>query len=149
MFDGVRPFDWIMLAVEVAVLLLIAFEIGAEIFRKRKTKRLSNKAFEFLQRSQLLKGSAPKTNSACGPKGPHGEKVVQSWLEAVEQWNQETVKFLESCSPQARAAFLVSEEEAFQQEILTVPVDAQWWYGTLSTRAMNLQRIAENPEVYF
>jgi hypothetical protein len=35
MFDGVKPFDWLMLGIEVAVLIAIVYEIAVSHLRHR------------------------------------------------------------------------------------------------------------------
>jgi hypothetical protein len=39
MFEGVKPFDWLMLVIETAVLLLILYEVIVGIIRHRKERR--------------------------------------------------------------------------------------------------------------
>jgi len=55
-----------MLLIEAAVLLLIAWEIGRDIWRKRKVRSLLNTAFDFVQRGQKLQ--------ALSPQGTYGRK---------------------------------------------------------------------------
>jgi hypothetical protein len=149
MVEGVRPFDWLMLVIEAAVLLLIAWEIGRDIWRKRKVRSLLNTAFDFVQRGQKLQALSPQ--GTYGPEGPHGPQFTPAWINLVKTWNQEVVNFMETCSPQARWSFLndTSDGAAHAHQALAVPPEAQWWYRTMLTRLDNLQKIAENPDVYF
>jgi hypothetical protein len=149
MFEGVRPFDWLMLFVEIAVLLLIAWEIGRDLWRKWKIRRLLDSLFDFVQRGQKLQALSPQGTYA--PEGPHGPQFTPAWINLVKTWNQEAVDFMETCSPQARWSFLndTSDGSAHAQQALAVPQEAQWLYRIMLTRLDNLQRIAENPDVYF
>jgi hypothetical protein len=149
MFEGARPLDWLMLVVEALVLALIAYEIVSPRWHRRKIRRLLNVAFDFVQRGQKLQAISPQ--GIYGPEGPHGPQFVPAWIEKVKTWNQEALDFMERCSPQARASFLsdTSSGAAHTQQSLMVPPEAQWWYRTMLTRLDNLQRIAENPDVYF
>jgi hypothetical protein len=141
MFGGVKPFDWLMLIVEILVLALIAFEIFHSIWHRRKIVRLLSRAFYFVQMGQKLQ-------VMIGPEW-NGPPLGPEWIKSVKAWNQETLNFLEACSPQARESFLINNVEAHREQSLKVPPEAQWWYRTMLNRLDNLQRIAENPDVYF
>jgi hypothetical protein len=149
MFAGVKPFDWLMLGIEAAVFLLILWEILRDIWHKRKIRSLLNTAFDFVQRGQKLQAISPQ--GLYGPEGLHRPQFPEEWAKHVKAWNQEAVDFMEKCSPQARASFLndTSNGAAHSEQVSKLPPEAQWWFRTLLTRLDNLQRIAENPDVYF
>ena len=147
--DGARPIDWIIVVVDFLVLVAILIFELPEWGHKRKTRRLLNAVFDFVQRGQKLQALSPQ--GTYGPEGPHGPQFTPAWINLVKQWNQEAVDFMETCSPQARWAFLsdTTDGAAHAQQAMSVPPEAKWLYRTMLTRLDNLQRIAEKPDVYF
>ena len=59
MFKGVRPFDWLMLVVEILVLVLIAGEVIAAILRWRQKRYATAHIREFLDDGQKLQDVVP------------------------------------------------------------------------------------------
>jgi hypothetical protein len=148
MFEGVRPFDWLMLVVEVAVLLLIAWEIGREEhFRCKERKRQlllkqsMAKANGFISQGQTLQHTAPHVLE-------HNPDVVKKWMSSVESWIMDTNEFLSGCSSQASAKFL-DDSHLPDVRFPELAVQAVIHARTLNRRLSNLQIIIQSPDIYF
>jgi|HubBroStandDraft_5_1064220.scaffolds.fasta_scaffold11766_4 hypothetical protein len=140
-FGRPQPIEWWLLGADLAIVFLIIWLDVPERFHRRRINKRVVTLFEYIHRGQLLKASSPHSLE--------DDKLVPSWLNAVKEWNAESLHFLESCSPQARAAFLISDETAHTREVSTVPLGARWSYGAMLDRLDNMRKIAENPDVYF
>src|SRR6267142_2717883 len=97
--DKIRPFDWLMLLIEVLVLAVIAYEA---IYRPWKVHRWLKAVFRCFSKGQALERSVP----ASYVNGVQvTEDVVNTWNNLVSDWINETWSVLHKYSPQATAAF--------------------------------------------
>jgi len=137
-----------MLLIEAAVLLLIAWEIG-RIFGVSEGSLSVKYRIRFCAEGTEVT-SAFSSGDVWAGRATRPQ-FTPAWINLVKTWNQEVVNFMETCSPQARWSFLndTSDGAAHAHQALGVPPEAQWWYRTMLTRLDNLQKIAENPDVYF
>jgi hypothetical protein len=97
MFNDAKPFDWLMLAVELLVLALIAYEVVTGVRHKRRISRRISSIFVLMQRGQALEDSAPSQTA--------DEAITAKWIENVSAWDAETNKTLANFSPQAAASY--------------------------------------------
>jgi hypothetical protein len=140
MFDGVKPFDWLMLVVEILVLLLIAYEVGTTVLHRLQTKRRLASLFALMHRGQELQTTVPGS-------GTTDDQAV-AWKSSVEAWANDTHKILATYSPQASARFL--HNPVVSRGIYRgIAQNAQGYYESLMMRLENLRAIMEKPEVYF
>jgi hypothetical protein len=141
MFEGVRPFDWLMLVVEVAVLLLIAWEIGRDIWHKRKMRLRYNALFEHLNKGQQLHWSFPQ----LGPNACNRDERLE-WENSAKNWIKETAAFLRRVSPKAATMFLREVNDSYFSDVVNNP---DFWLTALFERLRNLREIMEKCDVYF
>jgi hypothetical protein len=141
MFEGVRPFDWLMLAVEVAVLLLVAWEIGRDIWHKRKMSARYNALFERLDEGQKLHWSFPQ----LGPNACNRAERLE-WENSAKNWIRETAVFLRRYSPKAATMFLREVNDSYFSDVVNNP---DFWLTALFERLRNLREIMEKCDIYF
>lgn len=145
--DGARPVDWISLSVEILVLAAILFFEWPEWFHKQKAQKKAAKLLPFLKRGEDLR--------ACVPYAEINEHLP--WMDKARNWHLETQDFLTEHSLRALSAFnhVVHVRDADRAVITPFGQlhgltglfgDA---YQLLQARLDNLQKIMENPEVYF
>ena len=59
MFRDVRPVDWAMLVIELLVLLLIAYEVGHNVWRPRTLRRRAKDVLQFVSKgTELVTGDS-------------------------------------------------------------------------------------------
>ena len=100
--ESIRPFDWVMLAVEVLVLALIAYEVWIG-FHERRIKRLRDRFLagrrellsEFSVEGESLRRKIPK-HLGVESDGPERE-----WCDLADSWGKRIVESLEQVSPKA------------------------------------------------
>jgi hypothetical protein len=142
MIYGVRPFDILMLVVEVLVLLLIAYEVGVNVWRDRRRTRRSRKVLGQLTKGQKLQADAPVGSSVNNPS-------VVSWANTTTEWANETSALLSKYSEAASVSFLhvvggANSSFGFGH----INPYAQHAYILLQEQLNNLRSILENPDVY-
>jgi hypothetical protein len=149
MFEGVRPFDWLMLIVEVLVLGLIAFEIVREEWRhraERKQQRIIGERSESL-RQLLSKGQELQRNApASGESTTDIAQDIAQWSRLIDTWHQEVATLLASYSSRAAMAFNHGVPKG--STYMGIAVAANRRFGFLLSRLENLQGILENPQIY-
>lgn len=96
MFSDVRPFDWLMLVIELLVLLLIAYEVIPGFWHKRRVKRRLKALSTLVSEGQLLEDSAPSQSD--------DQTVVVKWTNDVTTWDRKTNETLVCFSKQAAAS---------------------------------------------
>jgi hypothetical protein len=141
MFEGTRTVDWVVLAVDLLILVLIFYEIvwGGEVLPRRRLKKRIARIAEFTHRGQVLQTSAPRTAA--------NNDVIAQWAGAVQSWVQDTNGFLKSCSPIAPAKFVDdSNSPAMSYPGLSPQIFVL--YRRLTHRLANLQAIIQFPTVY-
>ena len=151
LFEEIRPFDWIMLVVEVLVLILIAVEIfvftGPEWWHGIQAKKKASKLFPFLAQGEALRNLISEN-----PNQDHNQQ-----RENILKWDRETQEFLTKLSSRALSTFRhVAHVSETDRGILTpsgqfYPASGLFGdaYQMLQARLDNLQKIIEKPEVYF
>jgi hypothetical protein len=102
------PFDRF---VEFLVLALIAYEVGTNVWGKKKTSRRVASIFALMHKGEeILAHVPPSGNADTGPIPP--------WKQSVDAWVKETTEFLAACSPQASAVFLHNKGGVLQFTIM-------------------------------
>jgi len=124
---------WLM---ELLVLLLIAYEVMAAIWRHQVVKRRLHTLLKSMEKGHKLEEDTPH------PGWP--SERISPWKDSVNAWIQETQLLLKSYSAQAEIAFL--HDPHVIQPNYRLPVRE---YHLLVTRLNNLRGIMERPEVYF
>jgi hypothetical protein len=157
MFEGVKPFDWLMLGIETAVLLLILYEVvvgivrhrGA-ISRRKELQQVVTSLSQFMDEGMRLQRSVPDT-------AKDESRVLQSWMVDTKAWGGKVGEFLAARSQHASAAFLLvhdlssSDSVVFASsgEVFYLASPLREHYQRLLTQLNSLRQIIEKPEVYF
>ena len=157
MFEGIRPFDWLMLVIETLVLLLIFYEIIAETIRRTREHRRQSSINErvvelsrFVDRGLRLQSVVPDEAITTD------QRIMAKWLAGLEMWTEEANAYLLLHSPRASAAFLLTSN-AGDVNYFVVSLGRQFAlngrmresYQRLVVQLENLKRIIERPEAYF
>ncbi len=135
---GIRPFDWIMLLVEVLVLVLIAAEIAPTLIHKKIARKRQRVLFSLLVKGQEILNRAPS---------PFDQAPVDSWGKSADLWSEEVTKVLGGYSKHATAAF--SHQPQVGAPYHHIAPGAWPQYGRLTARVENLRNIIEKPEIYY
>jgi hypothetical protein len=141
MFCDVRPFDVLMLVVEVLVLILIAYEVGSGVWQRIRRHRRSKRVLEFFSEGQALQDDAPTTTSPI--------VEIPEWERRCRDWTDGTNDLLKRYSPQASAAFLLSAGGLLDWDFFGIHEGAHDTYQSLQRHLNNLRLIMERPDVYF
>jgi len=154
--EGVRRFDWVMLAVEILVVLLILYEIiMSEIRSRRDSKRRAFLSERILELSKLKsKGQRIQTTvldpMICNPQ------ILKPWIDAARAWSAETDAVLTNYSKRASSAFLLVTDAGRIDTVVTahgrhfkVTGEIGDAYQQLVLQLENVGRIIENPAAYF
>jgi hypothetical protein len=141
MFCDVRPFDILMLVVEVLVLILIAYDVGSEIWQRNRRHRRLKRVLEFLSEGQALQDGAPTTASSV--------VEIPEWERRCQDWADGTNDLLKRYSPQASATFLLSAGGFLDWNVLRIHESAHDTYQSLQRHLNNLRLIMERPDLYF
>jgi hypothetical protein len=147
MLEGTRPIDLWMLAIELLVLLLIAYEVGIGVVRSREDKKRaglvcvrSEKIREIITRGQELQREAPRSGTA--------PMEAATWIDAEREWHKGTKALLESYSPQAAVALMHDTSGEAPPWWDSIATGARNEYATLICSLNNLRDILERPNVY-
>ena len=160
MFEGVRPFDWLMLGIELAVLLVI---VCAELKSHLRDKRLASRAKLIADRRIAL--------SEFVAKGLELQRIVPvgtvwtaleaerktAWQKAATAWIEETQAFLERHSPRAATAFIVVSGFATDDfmvmnssgQMALLHDSVRYFYQRVMSHLSNLHGIIEMADTYF
>ena len=157
MIEQTRLIDWIMLVIEAAVLLLIAYEVGVNYCRYRvetKQKERRNKILavlsDFMFRGQTIQHNVPTPNDMG--------TVITDWIALVAEWRIEVSQYLAETSSRAESAFsLISDSHQSGDHVFHHTADASFYvtglvaqsYRPLIAYLSNLRSIMEKPEIYF
>src|SRR5580658_3292389 len=98
MFSDVRPFDWLMLVVELLVLVIIAAEWIRSCLHARRKKKATARILEFLAQGQIIRAAVPRDTHDA-------EKDVASWIERVNAWINDVQSYLSKDAKNAVLAF--------------------------------------------
>jgi hypothetical protein len=157
MFEGVRPFDWLMLIIEALVLLLILYEVVAEATRRRTERQRSVFiARQVLALSRLMDHGQSLQSTVPEPQITSDYQIIQRWMDSVTKWTEGTNGFLVSQSSVASAAFLLVTDASAADNLVhragrsfLVGGELGRFYQRLVMQLANLRRIIERPEAYF
>ncbi len=156
MIEQTRWIDWLMLVIEAAVLLLIAYEVGVNWYRHSaevKQQKLRNtivaKLSDFMFKGQSIRDSVP---------APHqtGDNITQ-WIGRTDEWRSEVSQYLSKVSSRAGAAFSLVIASQSDGRILHNSGEGTFYVAGLLANAYvplvsylnNLRGIIEKPEAYF
>jgi hypothetical protein len=156
MFEGVKPFDWLMLGIETAVLLLILYEVIIGIVRHREAEKRRKQLAEvtqilsdFMFEGQSIQGETPN---------PHTGGDVMRWINLVTEWHIKVAQYLSSISSRAESAFSLIINSNEGTRVLHQSGDSVGFHVTghegthyrkLMTYLQNLRAIIEKPGAYF
>jgi len=140
MFSEVKPFDWLMLCVEVAVLLLIAGEAIFAWLHRRHKRAATIRTNALLAEGQLLADSVPKILA--------GDDCANAWIDQVKDWIKRAQSFLAS---DAKEAVVVFNQKTLGPYYVMMEVSPQAlnWSHDLDSRLKSLRSIMEKPDIYF
>jgi hypothetical protein len=156
MFQGVKPFDWLMLGIEGLVLLVIVYEVIADARRRRADAK--HRAFIDGKVSSLLQlADNGRRLQSCVPDCTitSDHRRIHQWMADVETWTEQTNSTL-SGSLKATEHFM---KLADTDKVSTwVDVSGRGFYVIdepatpyrgLIVRLEALSRIVSTPEAYF
>jgi hypothetical protein len=156
MFEGVRPFDWLMLVVEIAVLLLILYEVVVGIRRHQEEAKRTAK-LALIVASLATKMDEGYNLQITTPNPQLDTSTVSDWIQSVRAWAYETEIILNHHSLRAVRAFTLVVDSS-EAERMVYPTSGMPFYVTgnlreayqrLLAQLNNLRNIIEKPEVYF
>jgi hypothetical protein len=134
-------FDYAMIVIELAVLLLIAGEIGVHAKRYFRHRRRTRRILDFLSEGQRFQQKAPSLGA--------GVEEMSAWIDCVKAWSEQTSSLLSRYSSEASSSFFHKSGGVYESfGYGHVAQGAQEWYITLQGRLNNLREIMEKPEVY-
>jgi hypothetical protein len=155
MSEPIRPFDWWMLGIEAAVLILIAYEIVAGVRERRgdrRRKRLldekRNMIWGFVLQGRELRYQTPPSQS----------REAAEWVNSVKKWEVVVVGALGEHSERASGTFtLVAAGRQYEvvelpnkfQTRFTVSGEVSMTYQRLMTQLELLNEIMEKADFYF
>lgn len=145
MFSEVRPFDWIMLAVEALVLGLIAFEILVGIVERKGTRKRKlliqqrmGELFALMSDGQGILRKAPSVQQFT---------EADRWAKSVDSWIAKVEIQLTVYSSEAVVAF--AQAVKMDVRIPHVAPGVEPHYRILLEKLENLRNITEKAEVYY
>jgi hypothetical protein len=151
--EPIRPFDWWMLGIEVAVLILIAIEVrvfaAPEWIHKRKAKKHLKAISPLLEDGHQLLASFPMAWNL-----PTEETFA--WIERVKTWGRHTEERLATLSLLAAMIFSftsnagMSGRSVVGKDGRTIHLSGATGdaYQIFQSKLRNLQQIMAKPEVY-
>jgi hypothetical protein len=142
MFADTKPLDVVMFFMELAVLLLIAYEVIDHVLAKRAERRrkaLVNERVGIL-RNAMLKGQELQ-HSVPQQSGSRAQ-----WEKDVDDWTENTRATLKAYSAHAETAFMHEHPVSPNQY---GSVASLFHFARLLQRLGHLQGIIEKPDVYF
>lgn len=135
---GIRPFDWVMLVVELLVLVLIGADIAPSLWHKWKAKERQKVLFSLLIEGQAILNQAPS---------PFDQTPVHAWGVSVDAWSAKVAKVLGEYSEHAFASF--NHQPQVGTPFHHIATGAWPHYGKLTSRVENLRNIIEKPDIYY
>lgn len=160
-FEEIRPFDWIMLAVEVLVLLFVGYGEWTTFSDRRKAKRreaiLAPKRLwlaGLIEQGEQLRRDTPREAIEY-----NDHPSFFPWIQRVDTWGKETVTALERESPKAAIVFNLVKSPVSMEVFVYLPNklgspfqlsgNLRVAYERLTSQLANLAEILEKLEVYF
>jgi len=148
--DGSKPVDWLLFLVDMLVLAAILWlELPDQLHKRRVAKKVKI-LIPLLESGRHIQSSVPYQDMENSPE-------LSEWAETAQSWWTSTEVAVAGLSPQAATVFkhFVNFDSADR-----VALDGSGrpyhlhgyagdMYQALQLKLGNLQRIIENPEVYF
>jgi hypothetical protein len=157
MFEGVKPFDWLMLGIEAAVLLLILYEVVVGVMRHNEMK-CRKKALSVITTSLYHLMDEGLELQRCVPNTATDEtEILQSWMTNTTMWGAKASELLADRSPQASATFSLVHDLSSSDSVVFTPSGEVFYlasplrehYQRLLAQLNSLRQIMGSPEVYF
>ena len=146
LFEDVRPFDCLMLIIEVAVLVaILVFDIRAVRRERRHDREQRDRRTLVDQRVAALRDALSKGRELQLRTPGSGDPYVAAWRQAVSNWGEETRVLLKSFSEHAETVFSLPMPSL---PYITGSVGAVSEFVSLISQLNNLQGIIEKPDVY-
>ena len=159
MFSEVRPFDWLMLIIEVLVLLLILYEVIANAVHAYKGRKrelalslIVTSLTEFMEKGRNLQLGTPDPSMSSPDE-------VSTWIDSVKLWAKDTNDFITRHSLRATVSFALIEgtgvmanpQVVYTESGYSFPIEGpqRESYQRLVVQLNNLRSIIEKPEAYF
>ena len=157
MFEGVKPFDWLMLGIETAVLPLILYEVIVGIARHRGATRRQSELNKIVTSLCQFTDEGLELQRRVPDTAKEETRVLRSWMTNTKAWGDKASEFLATHSQQASAAFLLVHDLSSSDLVVFAPSGDVFYlasplrehYQRLLTQLNNLRQIIEKPEVYF
>ena len=147
LFANVRPFDWLMFVIELAVLVVILlFEIRTVRREDREDRERRERKALIHERVAEMRDAMSEGHQLLLSSVQSGDSRTDQWAQAVSKWNSKTCELLRSYSPQAETAFLFREPGNPSKY---GSIGAVFEYISLTSGLANLRGIIEKPDVYF
>ena len=156
--DGIRPFDWVMLIVEVLVLVLIGYEV---LVGKRERRIKHKRELLLAQQKAALSGFMAKGDQLRQntPNMQMQKEYPHDWIGAVDSWSRQTADYLAQYSLNAGSAFtLIKQSNLFIERVELPNSDGRVFrveshiresYQRLVMQLSNLAEIVEKVDLYF
>ena len=149
--ESIRPFDWWMLAIEVGVLLLVAYEVGTTVTHQIKEAKRRKTLHEIEAELRRLIVSGEAIKKAIPEYIPDLD-----WPNSVHKWVEDVEAYLTPLSSKALSEFNSYAHpnpryRDYQGQFGHIR-HASGYSGdmleTLNMKLENLRRIAQNPDSY-
>jgi hypothetical protein len=156
MFEGIRPFDWLMLVIEALVLIVIIFaEITGWMRRRRESRRHSFLNAKSLELSKMMDIGQRLVSTVPNPSFASPQEFML-WVHSVAGWTDKVSKIMSLDSPHAVTDFMLAADSQSIDAMVSAhgrsfALSGEIWesYWRVVTRLENLRRIVERPEAYF
>jgi hypothetical protein len=156
MFEGIRPFDWLMLVIEVLVLIVIIFaEIAGWMRRRKESRRHSFLNAKSLELSKMM-DTGQRLMSIVPDPAFASPQAFMFWVQTAADWTDQVSKIMSPHSSRAVADFMLATNSQHIDAMVSAhgrnfALSGEIWetYWRLVTRLENLRRIVERPETYF
>lgn len=150
LFVETRGIDWLILIVDFFILVAILWLELPDWLHKRRAERKAKALAPFMERGRQLQSSVPNQLPNPGPE-------LLKWVEDVKQWSSETEAFLAPRSTKAATAFTHVISASSADRKVRKPDGSSFritgrfgdLFQVLQVQLDNLQKIMENPELYF
>jgi hypothetical protein len=155
MFGDARPIDWLVVAVDALVLLVILGEWGVSEFRLRRDRKRRTHLAEVVKAISGLLQKGEKVREEL--PAPAESEEIKVWQAQAQTWTDETDGFLLERSSGASTAFRLILGTGDMSQIVqtssgrTFSIDNRLRpsYERLVAQLHNLRSIMEKPDVYF
>ena len=150
LFVETRGIDWLILIVDFFILVAILWLELPDWLHKRRAERNAQELAPFMDQGRHLRSSVPNQMPNPGPE-------LMKWVEDVKQWSSETETFLAPRSTKAAIAFThvisasSADRKVHKPDGSSFRITGRFGdlFQILQVQLDNLQKIMENPELYF